>query len=146
MCLFKIEPINTNSGDLGAESIASTLADNSNLPLVCSRVSRLIIDANRPLNSKTLFREDAEGELIKLNSNLSYEERQYRIDIYWKPYRLEIDQILEGFPRINFVLSIHTFTHNYEGEKREMDIGVLFVGFEEIAISVPVFFLIFFNF
>lgn len=113
--------------DIGAEDIAATLASNMRQPLIASRISRLVIDVNRPMSSDTLFRLTAEGKPINVNRNISSEEKQDRIDRYWKPYRSELAEMLEDNREIDLVLSIHSFTPNYEGSPRECEIGVLYV-------------------
>jgi predicted N-formylglutamate amidohydrolase len=114
------------SADIGAEDVAAALASNMKLPLIASRISRLVIDVNRPLTSDTLFRLSAEGKPIALNAHLSPEDKQERIDQYWKPYRHDLTATLLDIPAIDLVLSIHSFTPLYEGESRECEIGVLF--------------------
>ena len=113
--------------DIGAEDVAAALASNMKLPLIASRISRLVIDVNRPLSSDTLFRLTAEGKPVTLNIELSPEDRQERIDRYWKPYRHDLSEMLIDNPAIDLVLSIHSFTPLYEGEPRDCEIGVLYV-------------------
>lgn len=74
-----------------------------------------------------MFRETADGKPISLNSRLSAEERQDRIDRYWRPYRFELDEILKAMPSIELVISIHSFTPVYEGEPRNLELGVLYL-------------------
>jgi predicted N-formylglutamate amidohydrolase len=112
--------------DIGAEDVSGMLASNMQLPILSSRISRLVIDVNRPLTSDTLFRHQADGRTVKVNEYLSFEEKQDRIDRYWKPYRAELGTILTETPGLDFVLSIHSFTPNYEGQPREIEIGVLY--------------------
>lgn len=113
--------------DIGAEDVAAALALSADLPLLSSRISRLVIDVNRHLSSDTLFRTTAEGNPIKLNTNLTSEERQDRIDRYWRPYRNELSNLLLSEPHLDMVLSIHSFTPNYEGQARECEVGVLYI-------------------
>lgn len=112
--------------DIGAEDIAGMLASNMQLPMLSSRISRLVIDLNRPLSSDTLFRRTADGKPVLINANLTSEEKQDRIDRYWKPYRAELSTMLTSLTPPDFVLSIHSFTPNYEGQIRECEIGVLY--------------------
>jgi len=112
--------------DIGAEDIAGLLASNMQLPILSSRISRLVIDLNRPVTSDTLFRRTADGKPVLINANLTSEEKQDRIDRYWKPYRAELATLLTSSTAPEFVLSIHSFTPNYEGQIRECEIGVLY--------------------
>lgn len=112
--------------DIGAEDIAGMLASNMRLPILSSRISRLVIDLNRPVTSDTIFRRMADGKPVLINANLTSEEKQDRIDRYWKPYRAELSTLLTSLSAPDFVLSIHSFTPNYEGQIRECEIGVLY--------------------
>lgn len=113
--------------DLGAEDLAARIASDTKLPVLCSRVSRLVVDVNRPVTSDTIFRPLADGNPVLLNAKLSAEEKQDRIDRYWKPYRFELNEILINNPSIELVISVHSFTSNYEGDHRDCEIGILYL-------------------
>ncbi|MBW2378680.1 MAG: N-formylglutamate amidohydrolase [Deltaproteobacteria bacterium] len=91
------------ASDIGAAAFTRRVADLMNAPAVLSRFSRLLIDPNRPPNSETLFRENADG----------------------RPYHAAVSAMV-GRSRGDTVFSIHTFTDSYEGEARALEIGVLF--------------------
>lgn len=74
-----------------------------------------------------MFRALADGNPVVLNSKLSVEDKQDRIDRYWRPYRFELNEILTDHSSIELVLSIHSFTPNYEGDLRNCEIGVLYI-------------------
>lgn len=118
--------------DLGARELVYELAEAMQAPAVLSRFSRLLIDPNRPETSETLFRLDAEGELVELNRDLTEAERARRIERFYRPYHDAIDRHL-GRYRAPILFSIHSFTPVYEGEIRPMDVGVLFDTQEELA-------------
>ena len=52
-------------------------------------------------------------------------ERGQRVRAYWEPYHAAIDRMIAAAPA-EVLLSIHSFTPVYEGEVREVEIGVLF--------------------
>jgi predicted N-formylglutamate amidohydrolase len=100
---------------------------------VLSRVSRLLVDANRPEDSPTLFREHAEGEPIELNTiHLDDAGRRERIERFSRPYHSAVDEEV-GASRAPIVLAMHTFTPLYEGTPRTLEIGVLFDDAEPLA-------------
>jgi predicted N-formylglutamate amidohydrolase len=101
-------------------------------PAVLSCFSRLLIDPNRPLDSETLFRENAEGRTVHLNETLLEAEREHRIDRFYLPYHAAVSAMV-GRSRGDTVFSIHTFTDNYEGDARALELGVLFDHDEEPA-------------
>jgi predicted N-formylglutamate amidohydrolase len=111
--------------DLGAADIVRELAEALEAPAVLSRFSRLLIDPNRSKDDATLFREEAEGRRVFLNTDLTDEERARRIQGYYVPFHEAIDGNL-GPHGAEILFSIHSFTPVYEGETRPMEIGVLF--------------------
>ena len=120
------------ASDIGAATFTRRLAQLMNAPAVLSRFSRLLIDPNRPLDSETLFRQNAEGRTVQLNEALLHAERERRIDQFYVPYHAAVSAMV-GRSRGDTVFAIHTFTDNYEGEARALEIGVLFDHDEEPA-------------
>ncbi len=120
------------ASDIGAAAFTRRVARQMNAPAVLSRFSRLLVDPNRPLDSDTLFRENAEGKTIALNASLLDAERRRRIDRFYKPYHAAARAMVER-SRGDTVFSIHTFTDNYEGDARVLELGVLFDDDEEPA-------------
>lgn len=109
--------------DPGAAHIARMLAKHFGAPAVLSRFSRLLVDPNRPADSPTLFRTVADGRFIALNADLDDTERQRRIATLYTPYHDAIDAMVADHDAL--VVSIHTFSPMYEGERRQVEVGVL---------------------
>jgi len=110
--------------DLGATEITEELVAACSAVGVLSNFSRLLIDANRDLTQENLFRTVADGLPVQLNQNLTRKEEERRIRGFWEPFHTEIDRISQGLkPR--FLLSVHSYTPLYEGEPRDVQIGVL---------------------
>jgi len=118
--------------DLGARDLVLELAAAMEAPAVLSRFSRLLVDPNRPEDSETLFRAEAEGAPVELNRDLSAEERARRIERCYRPYHDAIDRRLAAHAA-PVLFSIHTFTPVYEGAVRPMEVGVLFDTQDELA-------------
>lgn len=119
--------------DLGAREMTRALSAGMQAPAVLTRYSRLLVDPNRPHESPTLFRADAEGEPVLLNTvHLDEAERRRRIDHLWRPYHEAIDRELAA-TSAPVLLAIHTFTPLYEGARRTVEIGVLFDHEEALA-------------
>jgi predicted N-formylglutamate amidohydrolase len=122
--------------DLGIAQLTRTLAERLGAPAVLARFSRLLIDPNRHLSAGTLFRRHCDGAEVELNQNLSFDERQRRIQACYEPFHATIDAMVGGHPAAQ-VLSMHSFTPVYEGgEPRWMEIGVLFDHDEALAHAV----------
>ncbi len=120
------------ASDIGAAEFTRRVAQRMNVPAVLARFSRLLIDPNRPLDSETLFRENADGRTVHLNEALLDAERVRRIDRFYHPYHAAVSAMVER-SRGDTVFSIHTFTDTYEGDARILEIGVLFDEDEEPA-------------
>jgi predicted N-formylglutamate amidohydrolase len=123
------------SYDLGAADLTRELAREAGWGAVLSRFSRLLVDPNRALEEDTLFRSVADGKIVHLNAGLSDRERQRRIQMLWEPYHRAVDQaVAESTAQV--VCGMHSFTPVYEGQRREMEIGVLFNDDEDYARAV----------
>ena len=122
--------------DLGVAGLVRGLSGRLHAPAVLSRFSRLLIDPNRHLSAGTLFRRHCDGEVVALNQDLSFDERQRRIRTCYEPFHATIDAVIERTPRAN-VLSMHSFTPIYEGgAPRWMEVGVLFDHDEALAHTI----------
>jgi predicted N-formylglutamate amidohydrolase len=122
--------------DPGARELACDLAVELDAVAVLSRFTRLLVDPNRPEDSDTLFRALADGAPILLNTAfLDASERARRIEQLHRPYHAAIDREL-GASRAPLVFALHTFTPVYEGQRRTLEIGVLFDREEALAESL----------
>jgi len=120
------------ASDIGAGAFTRRVAGLMNAPAVLSKFSRLLVDPNRPLDSDTLFRQIADGRQVHLNEILLETERQERIDRFYEPYHAAVRAMVQR-SRGDTVFAIHTFTNDYEGDKRVLELGVLFDDDEEPA-------------
>lgn len=107
--------------DPGALELARQLAGAIRAPLHFSAVSRLVVDLNRSPGSASLFSE--------FTRELPEYEREEILAEHYRPYRRRVQRDLaEGMLRSQVAvhLSIHSFTPVLEGQKRDVDVGVLF--------------------
>ena len=124
------------SHDLGARELTLELAAALDAAAVLSRFSRLIIDPNRPEDSPTLFRTEAEGREVHLNTRgLDAAERRRRLDRLLRPYHAALDEVVAASSAPTLV-AMHTFTDLYEGQRRSLEVGVLFDLDGELAKNV----------
>lgn len=121
--------------DLGIADFTRALCERLDSRAILARFSRLWIDANRPLYSSTLFRDRADGRPVHLNSDLPDHERLARVLSCWQPYHDGVDALIEEAPA-RLLLSMHSFTPLYEGNVREVEIGVLFDDEDALAAEV----------
>lgn len=111
--------------DPGAAGFTRDLARTFRSRAVLSRFSRLWVDPNRDLDSPTLFRDIAEGRPVRLNTGLADDARRARIEGWWRPYHAAVDRVAAE-QRAELLFSVHSFTPEYEGVVREVEIGVLY--------------------
>ena len=123
------------ASDIGAAAFTMRLASLLDAPAVLSEFSRLLVDPNRPLDSATLFRREAEGRPVQLNAALDEEERQRRLEGFYHPYHDAVRDMV-GQSSAEFVFGVHTFTAEYEGQRRSLEVGILFDEEETAAVQL----------
>lgn len=121
--------------DIGAAELTRDLVEDLGGTAVLSRFSRLLADPNRPEGSPTIFRAEAEGHPVELNRGLSDDERERRLVRLWRPYHRTVSAVVRA-SEAPVLMSLHTFTPVYEGESRDLEVGVLFDTEEELAASL----------
>jgi predicted N-formylglutamate amidohydrolase len=114
--------------DPGALPVARRLAKALDAALVESRLSRLLIDCNRPLDAPDLICPVSETTIIPGNGDLSLEDRQARVALSWQPFHEAVEQLIKDRllqDRETTLVSIHSFTPVYNGVRRSWHIGIL---------------------
>jgi len=111
--------------DPGALITARHLSEKLDAILVEGTVSRLIYDLNRPPESPTAMTEQSEGRAVPGNMNLDSGERQQRTDSYYYPFTNTLAATLSGHIVSPVVVTVHSFTPVYNGETRDVEIGIL---------------------
>jgi predicted N-formylglutamate amidohydrolase len=107
--------------DIGALALARGFASTLRAPLFYSTISRLLVDLNRSPRHPHLFSEATRA--------LPPEGRQRLLARYYFPYRVAIEsQVRRGVDEGRRVihLSCHSFTPVLEGERRHLDVGLLY--------------------
>ena len=115
--------------DPGAADLTRALADQLDAPAILGSVSRLVCDLNRPPGDPTWLRTEVEGHRLSFNADVDAGERARRAAEHWLPYHAAADAVLaERTARGQrpLVFSIHTFTPLYLGQRRTVELGVLF--------------------
>ena len=114
--------------DPGALPVSLHLSQALDATLVQSCISRLVIDCNRPLDAPNLFWSVSEDTVVPGNQDLDGAQRQRRIDLAYHPYHDAIDRVVRArlaAGRRCWIVSIHSFTPVYLGERRPWEIGVV---------------------
>jgi predicted N-formylglutamate amidohydrolase len=114
--------------DPGAAPVAQRMAAALDAVLIESRVSRLVIDCNRPLDAPDLIPAVSESTPIPGNARLSAEERAERVALAYAPFHTEIDSVVSerlADGRETRLVSIHSFTPVYKRVARPWHIGII---------------------
>lgn len=128
MGLTATERLSHIAWDPGALAVSKLLSAQLDAPLVASRVSRLVIDANRDIASPGLIWTLSEATRIAANENLSAAERQHRIEAYHRPYHAAIEAVLDQRRRDGreaILVCVHSFTPVFHGVARPWEIGLI---------------------
>lgn len=114
--------------DPGALPVARRMAAALDATLVETRISRLVIDCNRPLDAPDLVPPVSETTAIPGNAGLSDSERAERIALSWRPFHDTIASIIDDRQargQETRLVSVHSFTPVYKGKKRPWHIGII---------------------
>ena len=114
--------------DPGALPVARLLAEALDAPLVETRLSRLIVDCNRPLDAPDLVPPVSETTTIPGNASLGPAERAARVAMSWQPFHDAVEALVEkrlADGRQVRLVSVHSFTPVYKGVSRPWEIGII---------------------
>lgn len=110
--------------DPGAMNVAKNLATHFGASLVASGVSRLVYDCNRPPTALDAMPEQSEAIAVPGNAHLTQEQRNARVQEYYEPFRIALEQTLAG-KTDPILVTVHSFTPIYNGRERSVEIGIL---------------------
>ncbi|MDD9977825.1 MAG: N-formylglutamate amidohydrolase [Boseongicola sp.] len=111
--------------DLGAGDLARQLSGRLDAPLVLGRISRLVHDCNRPPEQSDATPERTETIDIPGNRNLTSEERSARAREVYEAFHQLLSDTLDGFDTKPVLVTVHSFTPQWFGKKRDTQIGLL---------------------
>lgn len=113
------EDLNSHKGwDPGAWEIALYLSAVLQLPVYGVHTTRLLIEPNRSLFHDQLFSQ--------YTKSLGESEKSNLINEIYLPHRNTIEGIISEAVGTVVHLSIHTFTPLWQGQTRDVEIGLLF--------------------
>lgn len=107
--------------DPGALDLARIISGQLKVPLTTYDYSRLLIEVNRSLDHPQLF--------SRYSGGLSEEEKEQLKCTFYQPYRegveAQISHLIDQGHQVVH-LSVHSFTPVFFGQKREVEVGLLF--------------------
>lgn len=113
--------------DIGSMPVAELLVRDYRHAAVCGAYSRLLVDLNRDHDDVAAIPPASDGIAIAGNL-LGPEERNGRINRYWRPYHDMIARLLDAH-RPALILSLHSFTPSLSSrpeEVRPWEVGILY--------------------
>jgi predicted N-formylglutamate amidohydrolase len=124
--------------DPGARQVALRLAERFAAPLFLGRFTRLVADLNRSPESPEAVPARAFGVDVPANQGLSLEAVQARLFRYHAPHWAAVEACVRERAAVGPVLhlSVHSFTDVYQGQVRDLDLGILFDPDRPLELSV----------
>lgn len=114
--------------DIGAAAVAKRLSQELDATLVMQRFSRLIYDCNRPPEADDAYPEQSEVYQVPGNADLSARDKTLRAEALYHPFHGAIDALIDGrlsAGRNVVLVTVHSFTPVYFGNKRDSALGIL---------------------
>jgi len=114
--------------DIGAFSLSQHLSVRLDAPVIYATHSRLLLDLNREPGAFDSIVESSEGTPIPGNADLSDDERERRRLWLYEPFHRCLRELLEQRSNLQMptaLLSVHSFTPVYHGQRRIWDAGVV---------------------
>jgi len=127
--------------DPGAAALTEMLGERLNARTVYCGFSRLLIDPNRGQERDDLVVEESDSVCVAGNQNLSWEEREHRINTYYRPYHEFLDHELEAHTHVvsdPLIVSIHSFCRALRCREshRPWQVGILWKDDQNSACTV----------
>ncbi|MGI9510242.1 MAG: N-formylglutamate amidohydrolase [Geminicoccaceae bacterium] len=117
------------AGDIGALRVAKGLSDALDAPLVYGGVSRLLCDCNRPHGTEDAVPARSEIYEVPGNAGLGAAQRRARCDLIHHPFHQATAGLVEAqqekASKPIAVVTVHSFTPVYKGQRRRTEIGFL---------------------
>jgi predicted N-formylglutamate amidohydrolase len=119
--------------DIGIAGVTETLAQALDATAVLQEYSRLVIDCNRAPGWASSIPALSELTAIPGNENIPPAEREARRREIFQPYHERIAELLDrrNSPgrrpgRRTVLIAMHSFTPEFKGEPRTIEIGILY--------------------
>jgi predicted N-formylglutamate amidohydrolase len=114
--------------DIGVGPLARDLAERFRAPAVLTTFSRLLIDPNRGEDDPTLIMRLSDGTIVPGNLDVDAGEREWRLNRFYRPYHAAVERLIDAMlatGQVPAILSIHSYTPVWKGEKRPWHAGIL---------------------
>lgn len=109
--------------DIGIWPVTQQVADVLGAQVIGQRYSRLVIDCNRRPGSSMSIPEVSDGRQVPGNAGKPHQGQ--RVAEIFDPYHAAIEASLDAKPA-GLLCSMHSFTRDLAGHRRDIDIGVIY--------------------
>ena len=114
--------------DPGASELSHDLSGDLDATLVEARFSRLVYDCNRPPEAISAMPADTEVCFVPGNGEIDATERLARTCDIYLPFHAELSRVIavkRALGILPIIVTIHSFTPEFNGVRREVEIGLL---------------------
>lgn len=114
--------------DPGASDLAHHLSSALDATLIEARFSRLVYDCNRPPEAISAMPAKTEVCKVPGNQQISAADRLSRTCDIYLPFHAELARLIavkRAFGIVPIIVTIHSFTPIFNGEHRNVEIGLL---------------------
>ena len=113
--------------DIGIAGVTERLSAALDATAVLQTYSRLVVDCNRNPDWPSAMPAVSEYTRIPGNEGLSDADRAVRVEAIFTPYHDRTRALLDARSgRRTLFVAMHSFTPSFKGERRDMQVGVLF--------------------
>jgi predicted N-formylglutamate amidohydrolase len=115
--------------DIGIANVTEIVSQQLDATAVLQTYSRLVIDCNRRPEWASAIPEISELTPIPGNVGLTAEDRAARVKEVFAPYHERIGALLDARQmrgQRTVLVAMHSFTPVFKGERRDMQVGVLY--------------------
>lgn len=116
--------------DIGGAHLTRELARQGRDAAVLARFSRLLCDANRAPDDPTLALASTDDGDPRFNRVI---DRAARVERFHRPFHEAVDAWAR---RVRTLVSIHTFTPVFRGNRRAMEAGILFDKHDDLSLAL----------
>jgi len=114
-----------NAVDIGIWLVVMEMYKILKLPTILARYSRLFVDLNRCLSCPTLILDNCNGIPLEMNSQERVTQEIEKRLTLWHNYRFSVDELMKDYSA-RLIISMHSFTPIFCGERRTVEIGILY--------------------
>lgn len=115
--------------DPGALALAGRLSGALDAQLIAARFSRLVYDCNRPPDAPSAMPADTEVCAVPGNIDLTHDECSARVAEIYLPFHTALADLIarkRAAGQTPVVVTLHSFTPIFRGERRDVEIGFLY--------------------